>query len=90
MYEVFLSVKTPLCLLAGMALVALGNLAVGAMTVTVAVLLASVGLPAIRYPCKRYPLAQVRALLSDPTRAALGRQAFACIHTADQTTKQAA
>lgn len=62
--------------LTGLALVAMNARDTGFMTVGGVLVLAAVGLPAIRQQCKRYAIAQVKAILSDPLRAAQIRQAF--------------
>jgi hypothetical protein len=80
-----------LFVLAGFVLVAAGNYQVGAMTIGGALLLASIGLPAIRHQCKRYAIAQVKAIVSDPARAAIVRQAFDWLPpTADAHHRRAA
>jgi hypothetical protein len=60
----------------GLALVALNVRDVGLMTLGGTLVLAAVGLPAIRQQCRRYAVAQVKAILADPLRAAQVRQAF--------------
>lgn len=63
----------------GLALVAAQVHEVGLITFGGAILVAMVGLPAIRQQCKRYAIAQVRAILVDPAREAIVRQAFAAL-----------
>lgn len=63
------------------AVVALGLVAgaayeVGFLTLAGAVLFAFNGLPAMRRQCQRYAVAQVRAIVADPVRAATVRQTF--------------
>jgi hypothetical protein len=65
-----------LFVLTGLALVAVNARDTGLLTLGGALLLAAVGLPAIRLQCKRYAIAQVRAILADPAREAVVRQAF--------------
>lgn len=72
---------TLLFVLTGLALVAVNVADVGLVTLGGALLLAAVGLPAIRLQCKRYAIAQVRAILSDPAREALVRQAFTALNS---------
>ncbi len=62
--------------------VALGLIAgaayeVGFLTLAGAILFALNGVPAMRRQCQRYALAQVRAIVADPTQAAIVRQTFA-------------
>jgi hypothetical protein len=63
--------------LAGFGLIACGEILPGLETVGVATGLAALGLPAMRRQCARYAIAQVRAILEDPARAAVVRGAFA-------------
>jgi hypothetical protein len=63
----------------GLALVAAQVHETGLITFAGAVLVAMVGLPAIRQQCRRYAIAQVRAILVDPVREAIVRQAFAVL-----------
>lgn len=60
----------------GLALVALNAREVGLVTLGGTLVLAAVGLPALRQQCRRYAIAQVKAILADPLRAAQVRQAF--------------
>ena len=68
---------TVVFVLTGLALVAMQAYTVGGLTLSGALLGAVVGLPAIRYQCQRYAIAQVKAIVSDPVRAAHVCQAFA-------------
>lgn len=61
----------------GLALIAGGVHALGLQTIGVTLFLAAIGLPTMRGQCKRYAIAQVRAILDDPTRANAVRSAFA-------------
>jgi len=63
--------------LAAFGLIACGVREVGLQTLGATLVLAIIGLPAIRSQCRRYAIAQVRAILADPTRAAAVRAAFA-------------
>jgi hypothetical protein len=63
--------------LVGLGLVAGGAYEPGFLTVGTTILLAAIGLPAMRGQCARYAIAQVRAILSDPTRATTIRATFA-------------
>jgi hypothetical protein len=64
-------------LLAGLGLIASGAYDVGFETIGGALVLAAIGLPAMRGQCRRYAIAQVRAIVVDPTRAAAVRTIFA-------------
>jgi hypothetical protein len=64
-------------MLTGLALVACGAYEIGFETLGAITLFAANGLPIIRGSCKRYAIAQVRAILADPSRAAAARAAFA-------------
>ncbi|MDZ4656696.1 MAG: hypothetical protein SH868_03860, partial [Bythopirellula sp.] len=68
---------TLLFVLTGLALVAVNARDAGLVTIGGTVLLAAAGLPSVRNQCKHYAIAQVRAILSDPAREELVRQAFA-------------
>jgi hypothetical protein len=61
----------------GLALVASRKYEIGFETLGAIALFAANGLPTIRKQCRRYALAQIRAILADPTRAATVRAAFA-------------
>jgi hypothetical protein len=63
----------------GLALVAVGQHEMGLATFGSAIAGAVVTLPMIRLQCKRYAIAQVRAILADPSREAIVRQAFASL-----------
>jgi hypothetical protein len=62
--------------LTGFGLIACGAYTAGAQLLVGAVAVAAIGLPAIRQQCKRYAIAQVRAILAEPQRAAAARAAF--------------
>jgi hypothetical protein len=61
----------------GLGLVAAGIYDVGLETIGGTLVLALIGLPAMRRQCQRYAIAQVRAILADPARAAAVRMSFA-------------
>jgi len=63
--------------LGGLGLIAGGAYQVGLQTIGGTLILAAIGLPAMRGQCKRYAIAQVRAIVLDPTRVAAVRAAFA-------------
>ena len=65
--------------LTGFALIACGVQQTGLIVVLTALTVAAVALPAIRNECRRYAIAQVRAILVDPQRAAMVREALACV-----------
>lgn len=73
----------------GLALVAGGLLSDGLMTIGVTLLAAAIALPAVRAQCERYAVAQVRAILADPTRAAVVRVTLAEV-TGDQYSRRRA
>jgi hypothetical protein len=62
--------------LAGLALIAGGAYELGVQTIVAAALLAAIGLPSMRGQCRRYAIAQVRAIVADPSRARAARRAF--------------
>ena len=62
--------------LTGLGLIACGVYTVGFQTLGGTLLLAVVGLPTLRNQCQRYAVAQVRAILADPGRAATVRAAL--------------
>jgi hypothetical protein len=64
-------------LLAGLGLISGGVYDVGFQTICVTLVVAAIGLPAMRGQCRRYAIAQVRAIVEDPTRASAVRAAFA-------------
>jgi hypothetical protein len=74
----------------GLALVAVGQHEVGLATFGAAIAGPVVTLPMIRLQCKRYAIAQVRAILADPSREALVRQAFALLTPQQPTFRRAA
>jgi hypothetical protein len=74
----------------GFALIASGVYEPGLLTFAGALLMATVGLPAIRLQCKRYAIAQVRAILNDPDREAIVRQAFTVLHDQRYVVRRAA
>jgi hypothetical protein len=63
--------------LTGLGLIAAGMHRVGLETLGGALLFAAIGLPAMHRQCRSYAVAQVRAILADPARAAEVRRAFA-------------
>jgi hypothetical protein len=67
---------TLIFMLTGLALVAGRVYEIGFETIACTLVLATLGLPIIRGQCKRYAIAQVRAILADPARAAAVRIAF--------------
>ncbi len=79
-----------LFVLTGLALVAVNARDAGLVTIGGALLLAVVGLPMIRLQCKRYAIAQVRAILADPAREALVRQAFSALDDLRFSSRRAA
>jgi hypothetical protein len=75
------------CVLTGLGLIAAGAYQVGFETLGGALLFAAIGLPAMHRQCRRYAVAQVRAIVADPDRAADVRRAFAELtgdHAADR------
>lgn len=68
-----------LFVLTGLGLVSMGAYETGLITFGGAIAVAMVGLPAIRLQCKRYAIAQVRAILTDPARESVIRQAFSVL-----------
>lgn len=67
---------TVLFTLTGFGLIACNEFLVGIRTLAAAIGLAALGLPAIRGQCARYAIAQVRAILADPSRESIVRAAF--------------
>jgi hypothetical protein len=63
--------------IAGFVLVSGGVYETGFQLIGGTLVLAVVGLPAMRDQCRRYAVAQVRAIVADPDRAAAVRTAFA-------------
>jgi hypothetical protein len=63
--------------LTGLLLIAGGEYEAGLQTVGGALLFAAIGMPAMRRQCQRYAIAQVRAIVEDPVRAAAAKSAFA-------------
>jgi len=76
--------------LTGLGLIAGGLYEVGLLTIGGTLLAAAVSLPAMRRQCRRYAIAQVRAILADPLRAATIRAAFAELANDRFTRRQAA
>ncbi|HEX3599573.1 MAG TPA: hypothetical protein VHU84_05485, partial [Lacipirellulaceae bacterium] len=68
-------------MLAGLGLVGSGVFATGLQTLGGAMIFAAIGLPAMRNQCRRYAVAQVRAIVGDPVRAAAVRATFADLKT---------
>ena len=58
----------------GLILIATQNYQPGAITLIATLILSAIGLPAIRQSCKRYAIAQVKAIMADPTRTTLVRR----------------
>jgi hypothetical protein len=77
-------------MVAGLGLVASGVFATGLQTLGGAMIFAAIGLPAMRNQCRRYAIAQVRAIVGDPVRAAAVRAAFANSKTDRFTLRRAA
>jgi hypothetical protein len=63
-------------IIAGLGLIASGVYDIGLQTIGGALVLAAIGLPAMRGQCRRYAIAQVRAIVVDPTRATAVRAVF--------------
>jgi hypothetical protein len=76
-------------LLVAFGLIACGNYTTGFETLCGTLAVAAIGLPAIHAQCKRYAIAQVRAILADPTRATATRAAFADLTNASYTRRAA-
>jgi hypothetical protein len=76
--------------LAGFALISGGAFQVGYLWVGGALVVAAIGLPAMRGQCRRYAIAQVRAILADPTRANAVRSAFVELTTGKISPRRAA
>jgi hypothetical protein len=79
-----------LFVLTSFGLLSAGVYETGLVTFGGAILIAAVGLPAIRLQCKRYAIAQVRAILANPAREALVRQAFAPLNDQPTSWRRAA
>lgn len=62
---------------AGLGLIALHAYGAGSAVLAGALAVATIGLPALRNQCRRYAIAQVRAILADPGRAAVAHAALA-------------
>jgi hypothetical protein len=62
--------------LSGFVLVAAGQYQIGIATVTGAMATAAIALPLMRSQCQRYAVAEVRAIVADPLRASIAREAF--------------
>jgi hypothetical protein len=58
-------------------LIAAGIFKIGLQTLAATLLVAAIMLPSMRAQCRRYAIAQVRAILADPTRRPAARAAFA-------------
>lgn len=76
--------------LTGLLLLAGSSYTAGALVLSGAIGFALVGLPLIRHQCKQYALAQVKVIMSDPTRAAAIRQTLGGVTSPDQPLKRAA
>ena len=70
---------TTLVTVTGFSLIACSEMSVGLQTLAGALAFALLGLPSLRNQCKRYAIAQVRAILADPTRASVAREALAAV-----------
>lgn len=76
--------------LAGLGLIACGAIVPGIETVGVATGLAAFGLPAMRRQCARYAIAQVRAIVDEPARAATVHGVFAGLSPTRYAVRRAA
>jgi hypothetical protein len=76
--------------LAGFGLIACGAIVPGLETIGIAAVLATFALPAMRRQCARYAVAQVRAIVDDPSRAATVRTAFAGLSPRRYAVRRAA
>jgi hypothetical protein len=74
----------------GFWLIAASAYEAGMLATSGALILAALGLPAIRSQCRRYAIAQVKAILSDPVRAAQVRQAFGVVGVSAGVWKRSA
>ena len=82
--------STLVFVLTGLVLISMNEYTVGGVVIAGALLLAIVGLPLVRYQCKRFAVAQVKAIVSDPARAAIVRQAFDWLPPACNSLKRSA
>ena len=73
----------------GLALVASGATTLGLEVLAGSIVFAAFVLPAMRRQCVRYAIAQVRAIVDDPTRAETVRQVFSEL-TGEATEEQSA
>jgi hypothetical protein len=62
--------------LSGFVLVAAGQYQVGIAVVAGTMAVSAIALPLMRSQCERYAVAEVRAIVSDPLRASIAREAF--------------
>ena len=62
--------------IASFVLVSTGLYQTGIASLAITLSLAALGLPVIRNECRRYAIAQVRAIVADPQRAAHVRRVF--------------
>jgi hypothetical protein len=76
--------------LTGLGLIAGGAYGVGVETLCGTLLLAMIGLPMMRRQCRRYAIAQVRAIIDAPVRAAAVKAAFAELTSRDFDVRRAA
>ncbi len=76
--------------LTGLGLVAGGLYEAGLLTIGGTLFAAAISLPTLRSQCRRYAIAQVRAILADPLRAATVRAAFADLVPPHVAHRQAA
>jgi hypothetical protein len=70
---------TTLVTVTGFSLIACGEMSAGLQTLAGALAFTLLGLPSLRNQCKRYAIAQVRAILADPARANVAREALAAV-----------
>ncbi|MCH2594519.1 MAG: hypothetical protein MKZ95_01705 [Pirellulales bacterium] len=62
--------------LTSLLLIAMQHYVAGAITLGSTLVFVAIGLPAIRLSCRRYAIAQVKAIMADPARETIVRQAF--------------
>lgn len=75
---------------ASFALLATGFYQPGLIALLSTLACTAIGLPVIRNECRRYAIAQVRAIVADPTRAELVRRAFDSVAAAPLYPRRAA
>jgi hypothetical protein len=74
----------------GFGLVAAGVYRAGLEILSGTLLAAAIALPTMHRQCRRYAVAQVRAILADPQRAAIVRRSIADLHRPPAANRQAA